>query len=117
MTMHTKKELFGIELDRYLKAGKKEKGRILDSLERQTGMWRESIMRSFRRLQLKSPGDRKKRGRKTYYTHDVSVALNEIWEAANNCCGELLWPVVNEYVSILKRDSMWNHDDTTTGKL
>ncbi len=117
MTMGTKKELFGIELDRYLKAGKKEKGRILDSLERQTGMWRESIMRSFRRLQLESPGSKKKRGRKTYYTGDVSAALSEIWEAANNCCGELLRPVVAEYVSILKRDNMWSYDDTTTGKL
>lgn len=52
--MNTKKELFGIELQIYLKATKKEKGQILDSLSRQTGMWRESIMRSFKRLQMKS---------------------------------------------------------------
>lgn len=117
MTMQTKKELLGIELDTYLKASKKEKGRILDSLQRQSSMWRESIMRSFRRLQLKRTGDEKKRGRKTYYTGDVCAALNEIWEAANQCCGELLHPVIAEYVSILKRDGMWKHDDTTTGKL
>lgn len=115
--MSTKKELFGIELDTYLKATRKEKGRILDSLQRQTGMWRESIMRSFRRLQLKRVGDGKKRGRKTYYTKDVCVALNEIWEAANQCCGELLHPVIAEYVLILKRDGMWQHRDSTTGKL
>lgn len=115
--MGTKKELFGIELDTYLKAGKKEKGRILDSLERQTGMWRESIVRSFRRLQLETAGDKKKRGRKTYYTGDVSAALSEIWEAANQCCGELLWPIIKEYVSILKRDRMWTHSDEATGKL
>jgi hypothetical protein len=41
MTMKTKEELFGIEISRYLKASKREKGKILDSLERQTGMWRE----------------------------------------------------------------------------
>jgi len=117
MTMQTKKELFGIELDRYLKAGKKEKGRILDALQRQTGMWRESIMRGFRRLQLQSAGDKKKRGRKTYYTGDICFALNEVWETANQCCGELLHPVIPEYVSILKRDAMWKHNDTTTGKL
>ena len=40
MTMNTKKELFGIELCTYLKASKREKGEILDSLSRQTGMWR-----------------------------------------------------------------------------
>lgn len=74
MTMATKKELFGIELDKYLMAGKKEEGRTLDSLQRQTGMWRESIMRSFRRLQLRSVGSGKKRGRETYYTGDIPTA-------------------------------------------
>lgn len=116
--MKTKKELFGIELNTYLKASKKEKGRILDSLERQTGMWRESIERSFRRLQMESAFNQpKKRGRKEYYTPDVFAALNEIWEAANGCCGELLHPVIAEYVSIFKRDGMWTHDDSATGKL
>ncbi|MEK7069991.1 MAG: hypothetical protein AAB822_01495 [Patescibacteria group bacterium] len=47
--MNTKKELFGIELQAYLQASKKKKGEILNSLSRQTGMWRESIMRSFKR--------------------------------------------------------------------
>lgn len=117
MTMHTKKELFGIELDTYLTASRKEKGWILDALLRQTGMRRESIIRSFRRLQLKSAGEGKKRGRKTYYTPDVCAALKEIWEVANGCCGELLHPIIPEYVSVLKRDRMWKHNDATTGKL
>lgn len=115
--MQTKKELFGIELDAYLRASKKEKGRILDSLERQTGMRRESIMRSFRRLQLRSAGSVNKRGRKTYYTPDACAALKEVWESANECCGELLHGIIAEYVSVLKRDLMWKHDDAATGKL
>lgn len=115
--MRTKKELFGIELAVYLKASKTEKGRILDALQRQTGMRRESIIRSFRRLQLKSAGDGKKRGRRTYYTMDVCAALKEIWEAANSCCGELLHPIIPEYVSVLQRDKMWQHDNPVTGKL
>lgn len=116
--MKTKKELFGIELDRYLKASKKEKGEILDSLNRQTGMWRESIMRSFRRLQLESAyTEKKKPGRSIYYTLDVYEALKEVWEAANSCCGELLHPIIREYVTIFKRDKSWKHNDETTGKL
>ena|ERR1035437_6150120 len=118
MTMKTKKELFGIELDTYLKASKKEKGEILDSLSRQTGMWRESIMRSFRRLQLESVyTEKKKPGRSIYYTLDVYEALKEIWEAANSCCGELLHPIIREYVTIFERDKSWKHGDETTGKL
>src|SRR3990167_10914985 len=118
MTMNTKKELFGIELWVYLKASKKKKGEILDSLHRQTGMWRESIMRSFKRLQMESSYTlKKRRGRSVYYTPDVIGALKEIWLSANSCCGELLHPVIAEYISIFKRDKMWNHNDEATGKL
>ena len=116
--MQTKKELFGVELATYLVATKKEKGKILDALERQTGMWRESIMRGFRRLQLASVyTPPKKRGRKVYFTPADDIALKEVWEVANYCCGELLHPVIPEYVSVLERDKMWRHDEVVTGKL
>lgn len=118
MTMKTKKELFGIELNTYFKASKKEKGKILDSLSRQTDMWRESIMRSFKRLQMESVyNPKKKRGRSVYYTPDVYAGLKEIWKSANSCCGELLHPMISEYISIFQRDNMWNYDDIVTGKL
>jgi hypothetical protein len=116
--MDTKKELFGIELQVYLNASRKEKGRILDSLERQTKMWRESIMRSFKRLQMQSVyTPNKKRGRSIYYTPEVYAGLKEIWIAANSCCGELLHPMIEEYVSIFIRDGIWKHSDLATGKL
>lgn len=118
MTMQTKKELFGIEIKGYIKSSKKEKGRILNALERQTGMWRESIIRSFKRVWLRSIYNQpSKRGRKTYYTQDVYFALKEVWQSANSCCGELLHPIIPEYVNILKRDDMWQHGDVATGKL
>lgn len=116
--MKTRKELFGIELKVYLTASKRERGKILDSLERQTGMRRESIMRGFRRLQMESVyAPKRKRGRKAYYTPDAFAALKGVWEAANCCCGELLHSVIAEYVSIFKRDNMWGHADIATGKL
>lgn len=116
--MNTKKELFGIELQVYLQASKRKKGQILDSLSRQTGMWRESIMRSFKRLQMESAySSKKKVGRSVYYTPDVCAGLKEIWESANSCCGELLHPIISEYVCIFKRDKMWKSSDETTGKL
>src|SRR3989344_8620883 len=118
MTMQTKKELFGVELDTYLASTKKEKGKILDALERQTGMWRESIMRGFRRLQLASGySPPKKRGRKAYYTLDDDIALKELWGIANHCCGELLRPVISEYIQVLERDKMWKHGDVVTSRL
>lgn len=118
MTMKTKEELFGIEISRYLKASKREKGKILDSLERQTGMWRESIIRCFRRKQLESVYKKKpRRGRKAYYTIDVDIALKEIWEDENWCCGELLHGAIPENVRVYQRDKCWKHNEETTGKL
>ena len=112
MTMGTKKELFGVEIKGYIKSSKAEKGRILDALERQTKMRRESLIRALKREWLKSSLNQpNKRGRKTYYTQDVYFALKEVWESANSCCGELLHSVIAEYVNILKRDKMWNHGD------
>jgi hypothetical protein len=118
MTMKTKKELFGVEIKGYFKGSKKEKGRILDALERQTGMRRESLIRALKREFLRSVYNQpNKRGRKTYYTPDTYAALKEIWESANSCCGELLHPVIPEYIQILKRDDMWDHSDEATCKL
>lgn len=118
MTMKTKKELFGVEIKGYIRSSKKEKGLVLDALERQTGMCRESIIRCFKREWNRSVYNQVgKRGRKTYYTEDVYFALEEVWESANSCCGELLHPVIAEYVNILKRDKMWKHGDEATGKL
>ena len=52
-----------------------------------------------------------------YYTPDVTAALKDIWEDDDEVCGELLHPMIKEYVEILKRDRMWSHSDEATGKL
>lgn len=115
--MNTKKELFGIELKHYLGTSSKKKGEILDSLERQTDMNRKSLIRAFRRLQLYDSRFTHHRGRRVYYTNDVIAALEEIWDSANKCCGELLHPVIGQYIDIFKRDNMWKYDDEVTIKL
>lgn len=115
--MITKKTLFGIELRHYLGTSKKMKGEILNALERQTGMNRKSLVRAFRRLQLQDTRFTHHRGRTVYYTQDVVSALNEVWDAANRCCGELLHPVLSQYVEIFKRDDMWRYEEATTQKL
>lgn len=117
MHMTTKKELFGIELNHYLQATKKDKKIILDGLERQTKMHRKALIRAFKELQLKDRSVPEHRGRSVYYTPDVIYALHQIWEASNECCGELLHPVVTEYVEILRRDHMWKHGNEATDKL
>ena len=116
--METKKELFGIELKVYLQATKEGKGEILDGLERQTGMHRISIIRSFRRLQLSSSYQNVGvRGRKTIYTHECMEAVQFIWKSADYCCGELLKPVIRERVTLAKEYGLWKWNEEIERKV
>jgi hypothetical protein len=117
MTMATKNEIFREFFEEYINADRGRKGEILDHITKTTKMWRESVIRRFKRMQFFEPHSKKKPGRKVYYTKDVDDALYDIWEAGNRACGELLCSIIGEYVSILQRDKMWRHGDEATGKL
>ena len=82
-----------------------------------TEMHRKAAIRKFHILQTRDPAHEERRGRRTYYTSDVTAALKDIWEAGNEVCAELLHPIVAEYVTILKRDGMWKHGTEATEKL
>lgn len=115
--MATKNNIFEEKLGEYLSADIPRKSEILSAVIEITGLHRKSAIRRFRRLQLLDGSLPERRGRKVYYTKDVDVALFDLWEAANQPCGELLFPLIEEYVSILKRDDMWTHGDVATSKL
>lgn len=115
--METKNDIFQEYLSEYLKAAKERKGEILDSVCEVTKLHRKAAIRKFRNLQLKDGALQEGRGRRTYYDHGVTAALETVWEAAGEICGTLLRAIIGEYVSILERDKMWKHDDFVTGKL
>lgn len=117
MIMATKNDIFQEHLSAYLKADKQQKGVILKHACFVTGMRRKAAIRKFRRLQMTDVGKRENRGRSEYYTPDVTLALKTVWEAGGEVCGELLHPVIAEYVGILKRDKLWKHGGEATGKL
>ena len=122
MKMETRQEVYARYKDEYYKAktvtgGRKILTRIIDTVKSVTSMGRKSIIRSFNNAQKKDPCKEERRGRLLYYTPDVTVALKEVWETGGEVCGELLHPMIKEYVDILKRDKMWKHADEATGKL
>jgi hypothetical protein len=117
MTMKTKTDIFNEYLGEYLKADKERKGKVLDHVCFVTKMHRKAAIRKFRALQLRDPCKQEKRGRNEYYGPDVTFALKEIWEIGNEVCGELLFPMINEYIEILRRDKLWKHGDVATSKL
>jgi hypothetical protein len=116
--MSTKKEVFREHLEEYLKASRKSKGTILNALQLITGMNRKAVIRALKREQMRDRlKPKKKPGPRRIYTPDTVAALKDIWEIGNEVCGELLHPVVGEYVDILVRDGMWKHGVSTTEKL
>lgn len=123
MTMETKKEIFERYKEEYFKFGAKNRGgrkrcgEILDIVCETAGYTRKGAIRKFKNLQKKNPRTIERRGRSLYYTPDVTNALKVIWEMGGEVCGELLHPMIREYVSVLQRDKMWGHGDMVTGKL
>jgi len=116
--MRTRNDIFQSHLQTYLIANKSGKSELLRSVCTVTGMHRKAAIRKFRQLQLRSPSaPTPKRGRPCTYGPDVTAALHDLWVAASELCGELLHPVIADYVTILQRDGMWRHGEETTAKL
>ena len=117
MTMKTKTDIFKEYLEAYLKASKEQKTLLLNHVCFVTKMHRKASIHKFRTLQLKDPYKKDGRGRSEYYGPDVTIALKNVWEIGNEVCGELLFPMIKEYINILMRDKLWKYGDDTTSKL
>jgi hypothetical protein len=117
MNMTTKNQIFERYLAEYLKVSRERKGEILDHVVDVVETHRKAAIRKFRALQLKDRARQDRRGKETFYTPDVTSALKDVWEAGNEACGEILHPIINEYIDILIRDDMWEHNEETTFKL
>lgn len=67
---------------------------------------------------MRGSNHEEKRGRKEYFTPDVTAALKEVWDVAGEPCAENLHGgVVSDYVRILTRDNAWPHSPEATKKL
>lgn len=118
MTMATKQGVIREHLPRYLKASRSEKKHILDHLSAVLGIHRKAVIRSLTREQMwDRMKPKKKPGPRMIYTPDVTAALKDVWRAGNEVCGELLHPLVGEYIDVLIRDHLWNHSGSATEKL
>lgn len=123
MNMETKNHIFERYKEEYFKAKSQKHGgrgkltEILDTVCSVVKMHRKSATRKFNHLQERDPCALETRGRPTYYTPDVTAALKDVWDASNGLCGELLHPMITEYVEIFIRDKKWKHGDEATGKL
>lgn len=117
--MATKHDVLAGHLKEWLDAKDdgKRRGKIVALICAAIRIHPKSVPRAFTRLQLRGKTMGVRRGRPRTYTPDVIAALFDVWEAGDSCCGELLHPMIPEYVQILQRDHDWNHAEEATLKL
>lgn len=120
MNMTTKNNIYQEHLKKWLGArkDKNQRGELVKHICFVTGVHPKSVPRSFKRIQMRGSNHEEKRGRKEYFTPDVTAALKEVWDVAGEPCAENLYGgVLSDYVRILTRDNAWPHSPKATKKL
>lgn len=107
--------------EEYWKANKKRKGEILNVMAELTGLHKKSIIRKFRALQFTDTASKKsmpvKQGRPCVYDPEIVLALKELWELSGKLCGELLHPMIEEYLNQYKNSGDWKYGKEVDDKL
>jgi hypothetical protein len=89
MNIGEKRKYLGLEKPRYKRAGRKEKGRLLDDMATITGLDRKTLIRQMNGSLARKPRNRE-RGKK--YTALFDNALRVIYESLDCICAERLTP-------------------------
>lgn len=110
LSQQSKRELVEAVRDRYLRAGRKEKSKILDEFVATTGFHRKHAIRVLRQGYQRG---KEHRGRQRTYGGAVISALVEIWRICGCICGKRLQPFLPEMVHILERHGELTLDDET----
>jgi len=99
---------------RYRRAGKEERGRILDEFCRTTSYHRKSAVRLLGRGIV----DRARpRGRPATYGGDVTGVLRQIWEASDRLCSKRLVGFLPDLVAALERHGELRLDEPVRSQL
>jgi hypothetical protein len=96
------------------KTARERKGEILDTVTELTGMHRKAVVRKFKTLQTRDAAAKEARpirhGRPRIYGDTVTSALRDTWTLSGKICGELLHPMLSEYIGQYKKHGSWSYD-------
>ena len=115
MNQKSVQEYVARQQERYQKAGKGEKGRILDEVEAVTGYHRKSVIRALSGHRRESKGGRV--GRPVEYGPEVAAVARVVHEAAGGIGARRLHPFVGELASRLAQFGELEMDSSTEAKL
>jgi hypothetical protein len=129
LTMKERKRIAEATAGRYRKAGKKEKGVILNEFVELTGFARSyaalvlrnqgRVVTVSRKLRVRGDVGQKlpRRGRGPTYDEQTVKALVQVWRIMDYICGKRLAPVLGEIVERLLRHNELRCDAATSKKL
>jgi len=103
VTQATLAEYAAAVRERYLGAGKKDKGRILDEFCRTAGLHRKAAIRLLRGKPRRAGPARRRKGRPIRYGAGVLEPLRQVWEASDRLSGKLLVAIMEDLLASLER--------------
>lgn len=117
--MRARNQLTKVVKERYIRASKKEKGKILDEYCASTGYNRKYAIYKMRHFIPPPPGRPKKKNRvrKRIYDDDVKRALIFIWKTLNFISSHRLKPFIKEILPRLREKGYLDISDKTAEKL
>jgi hypothetical protein len=115
MDMRSRNQYLDALLERYLKAGKDQKGQLLDEYCRNTKQNRKYVIRKISRMAFGPPRVRKRRA--PVYGPAVRAALERLWGVFDFPCGQRLAPVVRAELDRLRRMKELDISEQTAEKL
>ncbi len=90
LDMHTRKSLLKSFYDKYKKAGRKEKGLLLDDYIRHTGHNRKYVISQLNSKDLLKKKLKQSRHKKPKYNKEIVTHLKKIWAIFDESCGQRL---------------------------
>jgi len=101
--------------NRYFRASKEGKGKMLDEFSQVTGLHRKAAIRLLNRPV--QPGAGKRRGRPRSYGTEAAEALKVVWEASDRLCSRRLQPFIPEMIKVLRQHGEQRIDASAQAQL
>ena len=111
--MAARREVLAAVQERYLSAGRTQKGCILDELCAVTGWHRKHAVRALGRQGAAKPGQPgERRSRKRRYDATIEDAVRALWEASDRVCGKRLVVMIPSLLPALERHGRLRLNDS-----
>jgi hypothetical protein len=115
MSMATRREMTAAVAQRYSKADRAEKTRLLDEFVLVSGYHRKHAMRLLRTSKEERPAAR--RALRRVYDEPARSALIVLWEASDRVCGKRLKPLLPLLIEAMERHGHWSPAPEIKSKL